>query len=126
MRRLWSIVATLSTALSAAACTDRPAPSVEVAQTSSCSSGNVCYAAVGKDPAIVVYRGEFYSTLMPLTARLEWVEGDSCLVVKRNGNTENLFSTEYSRLRIACLLYQPEGKVTAWQELESNASSTAR
>lgn len=30
---------------------------------------------------------------MPLTALLEWVEGDSCLAVKRNGNTENLFST---------------------------------
>ncbi|MEV5501134.1 hypothetical protein AB0M50_37650 [Nonomuraea fuscirosea] len=53
----------------------RPAP---------CPTDKVCHSVIGTDPAIVVYRGEFYSNLMPLTARLEWLEDERCLVVTRH------------------------------------------
>lgn len=97
MRRLWDITAVLGMAASlivCTACTGRSAPSAEaVPPPSPCPSDQTCHVVVGVDPAIVVYQGPFYSNLMPLTARLEWVESESCLVVHRQDIPANRFRT---------------------------------
>jgi hypothetical protein len=48
---------------------------------------------VGADPAITVYRGPFYSNLMPLTARLERAAGESCLLARRQDEPGNRLRT---------------------------------
>ncbi|MFC4115232.1 hypothetical protein [Nonomuraea zeae] len=95
MRRLRDIAAMLAVAATLTACTaGRSAPSTgAVPPPSPCPSDRTCHAVVGTDPAIVVYRGPFYSNLMPLTGRLRWVESESCLVVQREDNPTNRFRT---------------------------------
>lgn len=48
-----------------------------------CAPHKTCHGVLGTDPAIVVYQGKHYSNLMPLLARLAWIEGESCLVAER-------------------------------------------
>ncbi|MEV0166647.1 hypothetical protein B0I32_13192 [Nonomuraea fuscirosea] len=80
MRRPSAVVALLVAVAGTTACTpDAP----EATRPAPCPSDKACHAVIGTDPAIVVYRGEFYSNLMPLTARLEWLEEERCLVVTR-------------------------------------------
>jgi hypothetical protein len=95
VRRLSAIAAMLVAAVSLVACTAdaRRSGSSAAAPPKPCPSDKACHAVIGTDPAIAVYQGEFYSTLMPLTARLEWVESESCLVVTRHGDHYRQFRT---------------------------------
>ncbi|MFI7694260.1 hypothetical protein ACIBQ6_34715 [Nonomuraea sp. NPDC049655] len=80
-----SMVATFVVVVAAtSACTSdsllaQKSPVVSTTLERQCST-QLCRWTVGTDPAILVQEGNG-SQLMPLKARLEWIDGESCLVM---------------------------------------------
>lgn len=93
MGRLRDIAGLLAAIMSLVACTVTITPrNAATAQAASpipsCPpAGDACFAVVGTDPVIVIYLGGFGSNLMPLHARLQWIDTESCLVVQDLGGS---------------------------------------